>query len=97
MPIDYYPQKRIEELTTILNRLQGRQLNGAITDATAAGVRVARAQGSSSGNSKTEIEIQRVLYSLYLRAKDTDEAINWPNPYASRVTRTRAYYRADVA
>ena len=93
MPIDYYPQKRIEELVTILDRLQGRQLNGAITDATAAGVRVARAQGSSSGNSKTEIELQRVLYSLYLRAKDDpNEASNWPNPYASRVTRTKARY-----
>jgi hypothetical protein len=93
MPIDYYPNKTLEELAVLLGKLQGRQSLGAVTDATAAGVRVARSHGASSGNARTEVEILRVLYSAYKRALGTDEAVNWPNPYASRITRTRADYR----
>ena len=63
--------------------------NGAVTGFSAAGVSESRQPG---GNGDSEIQIRRVLYSLYLRAADTDDADRWPNPYSSRVTRTRTIY-----
>jgi hypothetical protein len=94
MPVDYYPNKSIEELRVILGKLQGRQVNGAIIGATAAGVSTTRAHGSGAGNSRTEVEMLRVLYSLHLRAAGGEEAANYPNPYRGRITRTRAAYVA---
>lgn len=89
MPVDYYPNKSVEELTTILGDLQGRLANGAVTGFSAAGVSESRQPG---GAFDSEIQTLRVLYSLHLRAAGTDDADVWPNPYASRVTRTRARY-----
>lgn len=92
MPVDYYPNKSIADLQAILEGLQKRQSQGAISEVTAAGVRVVRSHASQAGNTKTDVELLRVLYSLYRRALGTEEAPNFPNPYASRMTRTRAAY-----
>ena len=37
----------------------------------------------------SRLEVLRVLYSLYVRARGTEEEGRWPNPYERRVTRTR--------
>ena len=87
MPVDYYPNLALEELQALLARLQARQAGGAITEASAGGGGVGRAEGA--GNSRTEVEVLRVLYSLYVRARGTEEEGRWPNPYERRVTRTR--------
>lgn len=85
MPVDYYPQKSVEELTSLLETLQNRQTKGAITEVVAAGVKTSREVGM--GNSRVEKEILRVLYSMHLRDPDT-----YDDPYASRIRRTRARY-----
>jgi len=91
--VDYYPQKSMEELIGLLESLQNRQVKGAITEVSAAGVRTTRDVGSNgSTNSRTETEILRVLYSIHLRAASGPEAARWPDPYASRIRRTRARY-----
>jgi hypothetical protein len=90
MPVDYYPNLNVEELTAILEKLQGRQTGGTITEFSAAGVRTVKTVEST--NSRVETEILRVLYSLYLRARGTGEANKWPNPYVQKITRTRARY-----
>ena len=93
MPVDYYPQKSMEELIGLLESLQNRQVKGAITEVSAAGVRTTRDVGRNATlNARTSTEILRVLYSLHVRAKGTDEAENWPNPYAGKITRTRPRY-----
>lgn len=86
MPVDYYPQKSVADLTVILEQLQKRQTNGSITEVLAAGVKTTR-EFSGGGNSRVETEILRVLYSLHLRDPD-----NFDDPYASRIRRTRARY-----
>ena len=91
MPVDYYPQKTVAQLTVILQRLQDRQVQGGITEVSAAGVRTSRKIGGD-GDARTETEIRRVLYSLYLRSQGTDQAADWPNPYGERIRKTRARY-----
>ena len=91
MPIDYYPQKSIAELKGLLENLQRRQTHGGITEVLAAGVRTTR-DFRNSGNSRVEVEIRRVMYSLHRRAKGTAEAENYPDPYAEMVRHTRARY-----
>jgi len=97
VPIDYYPNVSLEDLLAMLAKIQSRQVNGAIIQVTAAGVSTTRSHGTQAGNSRTEAEILRVLYSAHRRAIGSDEAANYPNPYAQRVTRTRADYREYVA
>jgi hypothetical protein len=92
MPVDYYPNKSIAELVGILEKLQKRQSEGLLTEVAAAGVRVARDIGRAGGNARVELEILRVLWSLFVRAKGTGEEKNWPDPYANRIQRTRARY-----
>ena len=91
MPIDYYPQKSVQELVVILEKLQKRQTQGLIAEVSAAGVRVTRDMRKGD-ESRTETEILRVLWSLFVRAQGTDEAATWPDPYAQRISRTRARY-----
>lgn len=91
MPVDYYPQKSVDELTVFLKKLQDRQIAGGIIEVNAAGVRTVK-KLDALGNARTETEIKRVLYSLFRRACGTDQADNWPNPYAERIRRTRARY-----
>lgn len=85
MPVDYYPQKSVEELLVFLDSLQKRQVKGGITEVLAAGVKTSREFGPT--NSRTEKEMLRVMYSLHLR--DPNE---YDDPYASRIRRTRARY-----
>ena len=92
MPVDYYPNKSLEDLTALLNSLQSRQVKGSIVEVSVAGVRTVRQPGGS-GTSRTETEILRVLYSMHLRAAgSTQLAEKYPNPYAGRIRRTRARY-----
>jgi hypothetical protein len=91
MPVDYYPNKSVEELVALLESLQKRQVSGGIIEVLAAGVRTTR-DFSKSGTSRVEVEIKRVLYSLFLRAAGSDEAADWPNPYAGRIRMTRTRY-----
>ncbi len=83
----------MEELQGILKGLQDRQTKGLITEVSAAGVRTMRDAGRNNQmNSRVELEILRVRYSLHLRSAGTDSAATWPDPYAERVRRTRARY-----
>ena len=90
MPVDYYPNKSIEELLGILSTLQKRQTEGTLTEVSAVGIRMVKTV--APGTSALDIEILRVLYSLYKRALTTPEEANFPNPYLSRVRRTRSNY-----
>ena len=93
MPVDYYLGKSVEELVVLLNSLQNRQIKGGITQVAAAGVSTMREFGiAKNGQSRVEVEIKRVLYSLFMRAATTDAAKQWPNPYANRIRKTRARY-----
>lgn len=83
--LDYYPQKSEQELLALLDSLQKRQIKGGITEVTAAGVRTMK--DFKAGNSRVEVEIRRVLFSLHLRDSDV-----YDDPYASRIRRTRARY-----
>ena len=91
MPVDYYPQKSVQELVRILETLQDRQSKGLLAEVSAAGVRVTRDMRRGD-QSRTETEILRVLWSLFIRAAGTEEAVNWPDPYANRIQKTRASY-----
>lgn len=76
----------------MLNGLQGRATKGAITEVAAAGVRTMR-DFYNSGNSRASVEILRVLYSLHLReVVPNGQPAQWPDPYAGKITRTRARY-----
>jgi hypothetical protein len=90
MPVNYYANKTLEELQAILDRLQGRQTAGTITEFSAAGVRTVRTV--ENGSSPVQVEILRVLYSMYVIAQGTDQADKFPNPYKSRITRVRPDY-----
>ncbi len=93
MPVDFYPNKSVEELTGLLKSLQDRQIKGGITQVQAAGVMTTRDLSvMRNGNSRIEVELKRVLYSLYLRASGTPAAKLWANPYAGRIRRTRSRY-----
>ncbi|HEV2210845.1 MAG TPA: hypothetical protein VG167_18890 [Verrucomicrobiae bacterium] len=85
MPLDYYPQKSTADLLVILASLQNRQTKGAITEVSAAGVRTVKEVGLS--NSRVEVELRRVLYSLHLRQPE-----QYDDPYAARIRRVRARY-----
>jgi hypothetical protein len=84
--VDYYPNKSEDELLVLLNALQKRQINGTITEVSAAGVRTVR-DLKDAGNARIEVEIRRVMFSLHVRAPD-----EYDNPYASRIRRTRTRY-----
>jgi len=84
MPVDYYPQKSVDELLAILDAVQKRASTGVVFFTTAAGV---QNQRSFQGASPTAVEIRRILYSLFLR-----DSVTYANPYASRTRRTRARY-----
>ena len=88
MPIDYYPQKSVEELLVILDSLQKRASTGLVYFSTVLGG--TQSQKSFQGSSSTAVEIRRVLYSLFKRDPD-----NYPNPYASRIRKTRPHYMRD--
>jgi hypothetical protein len=90
MPVDYYPNKSIEDLSQLLTTLQKRQTEGTLTEVSAAGVRTVKTL--SPGNARVEVELRRVLYSLYVRAKGTDQAADYPNPYDQMIRRTRPRY-----
>jgi hypothetical protein len=89
MPVDYYPQKSVEELLGILDSLQKRASTGVVFFTTAAGI---QNQRSFQNGNKVEVEIRRVLYSLHLRGAEGDEENPYPDPYLQRVRRTRAHY-----
>lgn len=86
MPLDYYPQKSQQDLLVLLDTLQKRQTKGGITEVSAAGVRTVRVF-NAAGNSRTEVEIRRVLYSLHLRNPQL-----YDDPYASMLRTTRTRY-----
>ena len=93
MPVDYYPQRSIESLLTLLDSLQKRSTTGAVFFTTAAGMQTQR---SFQNTARVETEIKRVLYSLHLRGKLNEEqggdANPYPNPYLESIRRTRASY-----
>lgn len=95
MPVDYYPQKSVNELLTILASLQARGSTGVVHFTTAAGMQQQKTfQGSTT---QVSVEIRRVLYSLHLKgqlAVENAEAETnpYPNPYQARIRRTRARY-----
>jgi hypothetical protein len=93
MPVNYYPNKTVEELEAILRGLQQRQTGGAVSEVFAAGVRTVRSVGL--GNAAPEVEILRVLYALFRAAAAGDDAValaKYPNPYLQRTRRTRPSY-----
>ena len=85
MPIDYYPQKTEAELLLLLDALQKRASEGQVFFTTAIGM---QSQRSFQGAARVEVEIRRVMYSLYRKGAfgfTTD-------PYAERIRKTRARY-----
>jgi hypothetical protein len=84
MPVDYYPQKSVDELLVLLDALQKRATTGFTSMTSAAGLQQMR---SFQGSAPVSVEIRRVLYSLYKREPGT-----YDNPYASRIRKTRAHY-----
>jgi hypothetical protein len=84
MPVNYYPQKTEDELVTILESLQKRASEGVVYFTTVAGL---QNQRSFQGSARVEVEIRRVLYSLFLLNPGT-----YANPYLQRIRRTRARY-----
>jgi len=95
VPIDYYPNKSLEDLQTILSGLQDRQTVGFLSHASASGVMMSRTM-THAGTSKVETEILRVLWSMHVRAQSTPEAKNYPNPYAQKIRRTRPRYSGQA-
>lgn len=85
MPVDYYPNKSAEDLLLILDTLQKRQTAGTLTEVSAGGVRTVKTV--TPGNSAVEVEILRVLYSLFKR-----DSATYPNPYRQRRQRSRGLY-----
>jgi len=84
VPVDYYPQKTVAELLVILDSVQKRGSVGALSMTTGAGLQQMR---SWQGAARPEVEVRRVLYSLYRRDPTTYE-----DPYRERVRRTRPAY-----
>ncbi len=84
MPIDFYPQRATEELLVLLDSLQRRQTMGVVSQTSAVGMQTTK---SWTGSSRIDVEIRRVLYSLFLR-----DPTLYTNPYSNRVTRTRPRY-----
>jgi hypothetical protein len=86
MPVNYYPNKSVEDLLILLDQVQRRQTSGAtITETSAAGIRIVKTVGA--GNSRPEVELRRILYSLWLADPNT-----YANPYAARNRRVRTRY-----
>ncbi len=99
MPVNYYPNKTFEELEALLTALQNRQTKGPVVEVIAGGIKTRRDFSNANG-SKVDVEILRVLYSLYLITKDAtnvpaDE--KYANPYKQRITRTRANYNISAS
>lgn len=86
MPVDYYPQKGTAELLTMLDSLQKRATTGVVYFTTATGGM--QQQRTFQGAARVEVEIRRVLYSLYLR-----EPENFSNPYVARIRKVLPSYR----
>ncbi len=84
MPTDYYPNKDEDELLPILSSLQKRASEGVVYFSTITGL---QQQRSFQGAARTEVEIKRVLYSLFLRNSSA-----YADPYVSRIRRVRARY-----
>ncbi len=87
MPVNYYPQKTVEELLALLDSLQKRATQGVVYFTTVAGL---QSQRSFQGSAPVAVEIRRVLYSLWKLAPDT-----YDNPHAQRIRRTRTKYTGD--
>ena len=84
MPLDYYPQKSVDELLSLLATVQRRATGGAITMTQAAGVQMQR---SVTGSPSASLEMRRLLYSLYRR-----DPVTYTDPYIDRVRRTMPSY-----
>jgi hypothetical protein len=98
MPIDYYFGKTIVQLEKLLATVQDRQAKGGMRDITVSGIRTRR---EFDPEQNSLLEIERLRYSLFLRAQQTDpsdqnrDAIiaKYPNPFRERITKTRPDYR----
>jgi len=84
VPVNYYVGKTEEELLLFLDALQKRATTGFISQTSAAGLQQIRTYQNTS---RVEVEIRRVLYSLFLLSPGT-----YDNPYTQRIRRTRARY-----
>ena len=82
--VDYYPQKTVAELLVILTAVQTRASSGALSMTTAAGLQQMR---SWQGAARPEVEIRRILFSLFKRDPET-----YANPYNDRVRMARPAY-----
>jgi len=85
VPVDYYPQKSVEELLVILSAIQDRASVGRISMVQSSGMSTMR---TVQGSDRTAVEIRRVLYSLHRR-----DPVTYTDPHADRVTRTEAVYK----
>lgn len=81
---NFYPNKTEDELVVLLTALQNRASQGHVYMTSGAGIQNVR---SFAGAARVEVEIKRVLFSLFLLKPST-----YQNPYAGRVRRTRARY-----
>jgi len=84
MPVNYYVTKTEDELKVMLDALQKRTTTGFVSQTSAAGLQQIR---SFQGGSRVEVEIKRVLYSLFVLLPGI-----YANPYTSRIRRTRARF-----
>ncbi len=73
----------------MLDSLQKRSTTGVVFFTTAAGI---QQQRSFQNSNSVDVNIRRVLFSLWKLAPDTYE-----NPYAQRIRKTRAKYTGDNA
>lgn len=92
MPTDYYPNLSAAsaqpdgeaQLLALLESLQRRTTTGQVISTTYSGSTNLR---GFQGSNRVEVEIRRVLYSL-----SVIDSAKYPDPYASRIRRTRANY-----
>jgi hypothetical protein len=85
VPTNYYPQKTRTELEALLSALQDRASQGQVYMSGGSGMpQIVRGY---TGAARVEVEIKRVLYSLFLLQPNI-----YDDPYASRIRRTRTRY-----
>jgi hypothetical protein len=90
MPVDYYPNMSVADLEALLTRMQKREALGGVTEVQVAGQRTTK---DFRKNSRSEVELKRVLYSLFLRARNPDGSPGkYSDPYAGMIRRTKAFY-----
>jgi len=82
--MDYYPNRSVADLLTLLTSVQNRGTKGELSMTTGAGLQQVRAWQNSES---TPVTIRRILTSLH--AKDP---VTYMDPYAGRVRRTRSSY-----